>query len=551
MKRPNSERVELSLEALEAILEQARSTPLSEGQIEQLKGVLNTLGRLTQELEKKRTSIYRLRNLLFGPQTEKTEDVLKQKKQKQNNKSKADVSGKGQKKKPKGHGRNGANAYAGAQRIAVSHASLQPGDPCPETGCTGKVYRLADPGLIVRIQGLPPLPATVYELEKLRCNLCGSVFTAEAPEGIGEQKYDETAVSMIGCLKYGAGFPFHRLEKLEQNLGIPLPASTQWDLVKGACRQLEPAYHAIIDEAAQGEVLHNDDTPMKILELMAENQTPAYRNNASKRTGLFTSGIISKRGDHLMALFFTGRQHAGENLQEVLEKRSRALSAPIQMSDALSRNLPGAFETILANCLSHGRRRFVDVVENFPEEVRYVLEILAKVYKNDAVARREKLSPQDRLIFHQQESGPLMQELQEWFERQFEEKKVEPNSGLGEAIAYMLNHWQALTLFLRKPGAPLDNNICERALKKAILHRKSSLFYKTQNGARVGDIFMTLIHTAELAGANPFDYLCELQRHAGQLKESPKHWMPWNYRETLQRIAARVNSQAPEQSPPE
>jgi transposase len=551
MKRPNSERVELSLEALEAILEQARSTPLSEGQIEQLKGVLNTLGRLTQELEKKRTSIYRLRNLLFGPQTEKTEDVLKQKKQKQNNKSKADVSGKGQKKKPKGHGRNGANAYAGAQRIAVSHASLQPGDPCPETGCTGKVYRLADPGLIVRIQGLPPLPATVYELEKLRCNLCGSVFTAEAPEGIGEQKYDETAVSMIGCLKYGAGFPFHRLEKLEQNLGIPLPASTQWDLVKGACRQLEPAYHAIIDEAAQGEVLHNDDTPMKILELMAENQTPAHIENPSQRTGLFTSGIISKREDHLMALFITGRQHAGENLQEVLEKRSRALSAPIQMSDALSRNLPGAFETILANCLSHGRRRFVDVVENFPEEVRYVLEILAKVYKNDAVARREKLSPQDRLIFHQQESGPLMQELQEWFERQFEEKKVEPNSGLGEAIAYMLNHWQALTLFLRKPGAPLDNNICERALKKAILHRKSSLFYKTQNGARVGDIFMTLIHTAELAGANPFDYLCELQRHAGQLKESPKHWMPWNYRETLQRIAARVNSQAPEQSPPE
>jgi len=144
-----------------------------------------------------------------------------------------------------------------------------------------------------------------------------------------------------------------------------------------------------------------------------------------------------------------------------------------------------------------------------------------------------------------------MQQLHEWFERQFEEKRVEPNSGLGEAITYMLNHWQALTVFLHKPGAPLDNNICERALKKAILHRKSSLFYKTQNGARVGDIFMTLIHTAELAGANPFDYLCELQRHAGQLKESPKHWMPWNYRETLQRIAARVNSQAPEQSPPE
>ena len=551
MKRPKPERVELSMEALEAILEEARSAPLSEMQIEQLQGVLHTLGRLTQELEKKRTSIHRLRSLLFGPKSEKTEAVVKRKKSQDDDTSQTATRGQEKKKKPKGHGRNGADAYLGAQRIQVSHGSLKSGDPCPETDCTGKVYRLSEPGVVVRIQGLPPLPATLYELEKLRCNLCGKVFTANPPEGTGEEKYDETAVSMIGCLKYGAGFPFHRLEKLEKNLGIPLPAATQWDLVKEASERIKPVYHALIDEAAQGEVLHNDDTPMKILELMAENQTPAYRNNASKRTGLFTSGIISKREDHLMALFFTGRQHAGENLQAVLEKRSRALSAPIQMSDALSRNLPGEFETLLANCLSHGRRRFVDVVENFPEEVRFVLEILAKVYKNDAVARREKLSSQDRLIFHQQESKPLMEELRGWFECQFEEKRVEPNSGLGEAIAYMLNHWKALTLFLHEPGAPLDNNICERALKKAILHRKSSLFYKTQNGARVGDIFMTLIHTAELVGANPFDYLCELQRHAAQLKESPKQWMPWNYRETLQPITAGGNGQAPERSPPE
>jgi hypothetical protein len=551
MKRPKSGRVDVSLESLEAILEQARSAPLCETQIEQLQGVLHTLGRLTQELEKKRTSIHRLRNLLFGPKSEKTGAVVKRNKPQEHDTSKTAAGGQEKQKKPKGHGRNGADAYPGAKRIQVSHGSLKSGDPCPETGCTGKVYQLRDPGLIVRIQGLPPLPATVYELEKLRCHLCGKVFTADAPEGIGEEKYDETAVSMIGCLKYGAGFPFHRLEKLEKNLGIPLPASTQWDLVKAAAERFQPVYQAIIVEAAQGEVLHNDDTPMKILELMAENQTSASLKDASQRTGLFTSGIISKREAHLIALFFTGRRHAGENLQAVLEKRAKTLSAPIQMSDALSRNLPGEFKTLLANCLSHGRRRFVDVVENFPEEVCFVLEILAKVYKNDAVARREKLSPQDRLIFHQQESKPLMEELHKWFECQFEEKRVEPNSGLGEAITYMRNHWKALTLFLRKPGAPLDNNICERALKKAILHRKSSLFYKTQNGARVGDLFMTLIHTAELVGANPFDYLCELQRHAEQLKENPKQWMPWNYRETLKRMTAGGNGQAAERSPPE
>ena len=114
-------------------------------------------------------------------------------------------------------------------------------------------------------------------------------------------------------------------------------------------------------------------------------------------------------------------------------------------------------------------------------------------------------------------------------ELELDQKKVEPNCGLGQAISYMLNHWKPLTLFLRVPGAPLDNNICERALKKAILHRKNALFYKTENGARVGDLFMSLIHTCNLAGANPFDYLTELQKHSAELADHPEKWLPWNY----------------------
>ena len=162
-----------------------------------------------------------------------------------------------------------------------------------------------------------------------------------------------------------------------------------------------------------------------------------------------------------------------------------------------------------------------------------MLEALAVVYHNDASAREQKLSPQARLEFHQAESGPMMEELHAWLARQFDQRLVEPNSALGEAIAYLLKHWEKLTLFLRVPGAPLDNNICERALKKAILHRKNALFYKTLRGARVGDLFMSLIHTCELCGANPFDYLTELERHAAELSSHPQDWMPWNYRQTL------------------
>jgi transposase len=449
----------------------------------------------------------------------------------------------------KRHGRNGADAYDGAEKIVVPHESLKSGDRCPECH-KGKVYEVKIPGALIRIVGQAPVQAKVYELQKLRCNLCGKVLTAQAPEGIGTEKYDATAASMIALLKYGSGLPFNRLEGLQGSLGIPLPASTQWDIVNDSAKMIEPVYDELIRQAAQGEIVYNDDTTMKILELMGKRaqakalaeDAPERAKGAPKRTGVFTSGIVSTKDRRTIALFFTGRRHAGENLAVVLRHRAADLSAPIQMCDALSRNEPKEFETILANCNAHGRRQFVDLAENFPDECRYVLETLGEVYFNDALARERNLSPVERLRFHQAQSGPLMKKLKEWFTQQFEDRLVEPNSALGEAISYMLKHWEKLTLFLRKPGAPLDNNITERALKRAILHRKNALFYMSENGAHVGDLFMSLIHTCELCGANPFDYLTTLQRHAADLASDPAKWMPWNYREALGRTGAPPNT---------
>ena len=166
-----------------------------------------------------------------------------------------------------------------------------------------------------------------------------------------------------------------------------------------------------------------------------------------------------------------------------------------------------------------------------------MLEILRAVYHNDALARRQNIPADARLRFHQQHSRPLLQNLHAWMEAQFAERKIEPNSELGKAITYLLRHWKKLTLFLRHPGVPIDNNVVERALKKAILNRKNALFYKTLNGAKVGDLFMSLIHTCELNGANPFDYLTELLRHADELKQKPSEWLPWNYRDNLARFS--------------
>ena len=348
---------------------------------------------------------------------------------------------------------------------------------------------------------------------------------------------------MIALLKYGNGMPFYRMEGLQENLGIPMPTSTQWDIVHAQAQRIEPAFEELVRQGAQGDVVHNDDTTVKILDLMEERarqealgedraEGPAQKK-AAERVGMFTTGIVSTHDGEKIALFFSGRQHAGENLEDVLAQRAADLPSPIQMCDALSRNLPRKLKTILGHCLAHGRRQFVDVVEEFPEECRHVLEALSVPYRNDAIAQKQNLSPEERLLFHQAQSGPTMEELHAWLGRQFDERRVEPNSGLGGAISYLLNHWEKLTLFLRVAGAPLDNNICERALKKAILHRKNALFYKTCHGAHVGDIFMSLIYTCELCGVNPFDYLTELDRHAKELSANPRDWMPWNYRQTL------------------
>jgi transposase len=499
------------------------------------------LGYLTDLIGDRDTTINRLRKIIFGPSSEKTSNVLDavsgsagSEQEEKTGAAPAADSAPGHDTKRKGHGRNGAQDYTGAKRVKIPHSSLKPGDICPECK-KGKVYHGKIPAYIVRLVGQAPIGAAVYELENLRCNLCLRVFTARAPEGVGSEKYDATSGSMIALLKYGSGFPFHRLERLQRSMGIPLPSATQWEIVRGVAEAVGPAYQEMIRQAAQGEVLHNDDTSAKILTLMNRKRASEAKSpeDPKMRTGMFTSGIVSIREGREIALFFTGGKHAGENLRDVLAQRVAELGPPIQMCDGLSRNLPKEFEVILAGCNVHARRNFVDVANRFPEACRYVLETFREVYKNDALAQEQGMSAEERLAFHKTETAPLMEKFNHWLHEQIDEKKVEPNSGLGEAIKYTIKHWGPLTLFLRVAGAPLDNNNCERILKKAILHRRASLFYKTENGAHVGDLFMSLVHTCELCAADPFDYLTELQRHTRELQGSPQDWLPWNYRETL------------------
>jgi transposase len=511
-----------------------------------LEGVFGTFEFVMLKLQNAKTSMRRLQRMLFGARTELKRNVLKDAAgaaamtlsdaTTQRTDGTAPTEGDRALTPPtppkaKGHGRNGAQVYRDAAVVECTHSELQSGQLCPQCG-RGRVYE-SPPKVLVRVVGQAPLAATLYRVQRLRCRLCDAIYTAPVPEAVAAApKYDASCASVLAWLRYGGGMPFHRLEGLQANLNVPLPDATQWDIVKQAVPAPRSVYEELRRQAAQAPLLHNDDTPARVLALMAERKKAEAAGRPTPKA-INTSGIVAMLGPHKVVLFFTGHEHAGQNLEQVLEQRAPELEPPMQMCDALASNMAGDFVTILCHCLAHGRRRVIDVLEHFPQEGRHVIEVLGRVYLNDEHCRDHKLSPEQRLAYHQEHSDAPMQGLKTWMQEQFDKRQVEPNSGLGQALSYLLKHWEPLTLFLRRAGAPLDNNICERALKLAIRHRKNSLFYKTLEGAKVGDVYMSLIHTCALCGVNALEYLEALQLHAKDVMARAAQWLPWNFREQL------------------
>ena len=535
-KEPKMAFQDLEVGKLEALLRKIQ--PLLEVEdFQLLDRVISTFVLLLECIQKKNMSIRRLLRI-FAPKTESSRNLLPKDKEKTTNPATAlqsPSSGSGHTSplsaKRKGHGRNGAQDYPGAERVAMVHQSLQAGHPCPLCPA-GRLYDTHQPGLFIRVIAQPIFRATLYELMKLRCHLCGAVFTAQAPAEAGTTKYSEEVPSMLAILCYANGMPLTRLESLQQAFGVPLPAGTQWGLLWEAAQLLMPVFLCLKELAAQAWLFYHDDTHIKVLSLLKENQT-LRAEGSQERTGMFTTGILAEVDGHRIALFFTGRKHAGENLESVLEQRQEGLPVPIQMSDGLPSNQLRTAQTREANCCAHSRRKYVEVMEAFPQECRFVMETLGEVYRHEARTKELMLSPSERLKFHQTHSQKPMEALEKWAREQIEQKKVEPNSDLGQAIKYMLKRWEKLTLFLRAPGAPLDNNACEQILKRAVRHRRNSLFYKTERGGLVGDLFMSLIETCRFCEANPLDYLAALQKHARLVNQHAEQWLPWNYQAAL------------------
>jgi len=347
---------------------------------------------------------------------------------------------------------------------------------------------------------------------------------AESPR----ETYDVTLKVNLALAHYHLGLPFKRIETFQHLLGMPLPDATQWELVEQVADSAYPVYEQLKRLGAQQPLVYQDDTGARILSLIKENQA----DPPPERKGMYTT-VLRFEGEHAICVYVTGRQHAGENLDAILAHRNAEL-APIQwMSDALAANTPKQHQdrALDLSCLVHGRRQFVDIEDFFPNECTRVIDAIATVYQHEAYCKEQRFTPAQRLAYHQAHSREVMEALKAWMAQQLEDRCVEPNSRLGGAFDYLLKRWDSLTRFLTVPGAPLDNNAAERALKIILRYRKNSLFYKNAHGAYVGDVLTSLIETCRLAGANPLDYLSALMENRSAVFADPGAWLPWNYQD--------------------
>jgi transposase len=549
---PVTVELSISIEALLVIVELTKSV-LTEEQYAILKAAILKLGKVVALLRKSKVSIKRMRRLFFKP-SESTKKVLGKDKEngkgehKQQEPDKAEVGGPEEPKRWSNEGKHATEDYTGAPHVPVANPLLQHKGPCLCPCCEEEArFHKSKIVMHLHMEGAPPVQGVVYELDQARCSKCGSVITASPPPGT-EKKFGNSALVSVVLHHYDAGMPFYTMEQLQDDFGIPLPAGTQWGLVEKAANPVFRAVHNVLmSHAADGSLFYTDDTVMKILRYLLKDREMAlgpFKKDPEKRTGLFTTGIVSVCGKEFVVLYFTGARHAGENLALLLVQRDETLPLPLLMCDGADRNvpwLPGPpelqkrLQTVDLQCNAHARRNFVDVADDFAKQVEKVLLALEKVYATDAKAKLG-LSPAARLKLHQDESGPVMSELKEWMDNQVAQKLVEPNSGLGSAIRYMTDRWEALTRFLHVPGAPLDNNTVERALKKVIRLRKRSMFYMNAESAAVGDMCLSLIETCKLNGGKPREYLQALLDNGEAVVKRPWAWLPWNYKRALERL---------------
>lgn len=565
-----------ALDALIARVEEAREhqLALSPEDLGQLLGALTMLAHVHERLEHSDLTIGKLKKLLgMARSSEKLRDIAKAAKA---------VAGAGDTDDAEGaagtgasHGSRGDSKHDSRKSPGKARAKPKPtppevhhhkierlakGELCPDCA-RGRVYKYP-PSEFTRIRGNALYTAERHVSERLRCNACQSIHTAALPsevlaDGAAGQQYGYSARAIMGIAKCFGGDPFFRQHTVQGLLGVSLPSSTIFDQCEALSTALNPIYRALQVKAAGADLFYIDDTWHRILE--AKPVKKQRGNRTVERSGVYASAMLAivheaattadpasaptrapddESAERRIVLFKTNIGHAGEWLEEILKRRPMSLAAPTVMSDALSSNRVTEREIVAASCNAHGRRGFVDVAASYPHEALHALELYKVIWENERHGIESGLDPEARLAYHQAHSSAPMQALNEWCRTSLESMTVESNSTLGTAMRYIIRHYDELTLFLRKPGVPLDNNEVERLIKLICRSRKNSLFHRSEVGAGISDVITSILATCHDSAVNAFDYLVALQRHSDAVRGSPERWLPWNYEEAMAEVCS-------------
>jgi hypothetical protein len=470
--------------------------------------------------------------------------------------------------KPKGHGRNGAGAFRAAQHFFSTLALGVVGAVC--TACQiGKMHRYREK-IILRIVGQPMFRAEQHHHEQARCRNCSRVVRADGPacvhEGVGTEyiRYDWSACAMLLFMHYTGGAPFKRLESHHEGWGVPMPDANPWEVVDKADDLLLPLYRAIEQHAIERATnFRIDDTGSVVISLKrqieAELASLRAMGESTKgvRTGINATGIYWETPDGPVVLYYTGRHHAGEIIDQVLGRRLASRPTLVKCTDGASKNFDHAHadKLIEATCNAHALLKFRDLKDKYPAEYAEAGKVYSAVFDNDDMAKALALGPVDRMLYHRQHSMPLMLHLKKMCEEKVVSRSVEPSSPLWEPVTFILNQWERLTRFCEAPGVPLDTNLVEQALIVPVRYLAGSFNYHTENGAVVGDRAMSLITTARAHGVEPVAYLAECLRSHEDLATRPEHYLPWVYRarngggDTPTRSAERSAELGPSNAP--
>jgi predicted nucleic acid-binding Zn ribbon protein len=439
------------------------------------------------------------------------------------------------KKKLKGHGRNSHTAFEKASDIWHSLPESILASLCDK--CGGSLKKSL-PQIQIVVKGQPNFVAEKHISERVICKCCNRSIVAPTPTikgGIGKSViYAPSAAAMLIVLHYGAYIPFNRIDLMHKSWGTPFASSNQWEVVVVAYDRLKPLFDAIVEYAIFNVLgIRFDDTGSIIWTLKKSIKDELSKpgvNPKSVRTGINASAMLMETPEGLITLFFTGLHHAAEIFEKLLEKRDPEALPLNKVTDHANKNYISDNDSVINGaCHTHIYLKFLPAKGVWPDEYSIVAEAYHNIYQNDQYAKDQKMSPQDRLVYHQNNSTKWLNKIHEVCSELLKAKKIDRSDVIWPAVSIVVNQWPLMKRFLEVPGILLDTNDVERTLIQIVKYLAASFGYKTENGAEKGDMAMSLITTAKSFGLEPVEYIRVCLENYEDLAINPTNYLPWNF----------------------